>query len=496
MSGRRPPGRSTGPFGLRAALLSATVGAAFVVVGSLAVLEMHLVDARLREVAGSLEPSVAEEIGSVVRTALAFGAAGALLVATVLGVVLARLLVGPLERLTEHARALQAGQLQARLRWERRDELGQLAGALDAMAEELRGRIESLRAERARLGAVFDAMAESVAVVDGEGRVLAANRSLAELVGVDPVGRRLFELFDEEPVRRAWREARKGARCQLVGICLHPAGLPERIVDLEAAPLGDRGVVLVLHDVTASRRAEQVRRDFVAAASHELRTPLTVVGGYAETLLEEVDDPALRRQFASRILEHTRRMQRLAADLLALSRAEADDGRLARGTARLPEVVAEAWVPLEQEAHRKGITLDTGGSREIPPVAGSPTAVRTIVANLLENAVRYGPAGRPVRARTDVTEDGRPWLLVEDEGPGIAPEHHERIFERFYRVDRGRSRAEGGTGLGLALVKHLCARIGAEISLDSAPGQGSRFRVLFRAAERGEASEPDSNTPA
>ncbi len=495
MKGSAPPARSTGPFGLRATLLSATVGAAFVVIGSLALLEVHLVDARLREVAGSLEPSVAEEIGSVIRTALAFGAAGALLVATVLGVVLARLLVGPLERLTDHARALQAGQLEARLRWERRDELGQLAGALDAMAEELLSRIESLRAERGRLAAVFDAMAESVAVVDAEGRVLAANRSLAGLLGVDPVGRRLFELFDEEPVRQAWRRARRGARCQQQGIAVRPGGLPERIVDLEAAPLDDRGVVLVLHDVTASRRAERARRDFVAAASHELRTPLTVVGGYAETLLEEVDDPALRRQFAERILEHTRRMQRLAADLLALSRAEADDGQLARGVARLDEVVEEAWAPLEQQARQKGVTLDSSWHEPSLLVAGSPTAVRTIVANLLENAVRYGPEGRPVRVRSGMTDDGGPWLLVEDEGPGIAPEHHERIFERFYRVDRGRSRTEGGTGLGLALVKHLCARIGAEVSLDSAPGEGSRFRVRFRAATHVDSDETASGAP-
>ena len=490
MRSRAGPGRTAGPFGLRATLLSTMVGAAFVVVGSLTVLEVHLVDARLRAVAARLEPAVAEQLRAVVRSALAFGAAGALLVAAVLGIVLARLLVRPLERLTGHARALQAGRLGARLHWERRDELGQLAGALDAMAEELRRRIDSLRAERERLAAVFDAMAESVAVVDAEGRVVAANRSLAQLLGRDPVEARLFDLFAEEPIRQAWRRARKGARCQQQGIALRPGGGPERLVDLEAAPLEGRGVVLVLHDVTASRRAERARRDFVAAASHELRTPLTVVGGYAETLLEEVDDPALRRQFARRILEHTRRMQRLAADLLALSRVEADDGTLAAGQARLPEVVDDAWETLRPRAAERDISLQADWPPHLPAVAGSPTAVRTIVGNLLDNAVRYGPPARPVRLRAGLDGEGRPWLLVEDEGPGIAPEHHERIFERFYRVDRGRSRAQGGTGLGLALVKHLCARIGADVSVDSAPGRGSRFRVTFRPAPQRPPSTP------
>ncbi len=466
--------------GLRGTLLGVTIAAAFLVVGALAVLEVELVDSRLERLAPTLSAEEAARLRAMVRTVLGFGAAAAVLVAGTLGVLLGRLLVVPLERLTAHARALQRGEPARRMAWRRSDEIGQLAEALDALATELRGRIDSLRAERERLSAVLDAMAEGVVVTDGSGRIERTNPALRELLGGEPRGRLLFEVVREPSLRETFRRARKGEPVRCEGVSLRGSEGRERIVDVEGAPLGDRGVVLVLHDVTARRRAERARRDFVAAASHELRTPLTVVGGYAETLLDAVDDPELRRRFAQRILEHTRRMQRLTRDLLALSRAEAGRDHVPLEAVDLSESLRIAWERVAETAEQKAVRLEASFPSAPPDVLGTEATVQTILANLLENAVRHGPKGRPVRVEVREESAGCLRCEVADEGPGIASEHHDRIFERFYRVDRGRSRREGGTGIGLALVKHLCARIGARVSVQSRPGEGARFVIRFR----------------
>ncbi len=494
MTRRSEPGPRGRPFlGLRGTVLGATIAASFLVVGALAVLEVELVDSQLRHIVPRLDAEEAERLRALVRTVLGFGAAAAVAVAASLGVLLGRSLVIPLERLTRHARALQHGALHRRLQWRRHDEFGLLAEALDAMAAELRRRIESVRSERERLSAVLDAMAEGVVVTDGSGRIERTNPALRRLLGHRLEGRHFFEAVRNAALREAFRGARKGESVRHEGVVLRSMEGAERIVDVEGAPLGGHGVVLVLHDVTARRRAERARRDFVAAASHELRTPLTVVGGYAETLLDTVDEPALRRRFAERILEHTRRMQRLTQDLLALSRAEADAETAPLEPVDLSEALEVAWERVAEAAARKGVTLERCLPDPPPRVWGTPSAVQTILGNLLENAVRHGPEARPVRVNVSSPRDGRWCCEVADEGPGIAPEHHERIFERFYRVDRGRSRSEGGTGIGLALVKHLCARIGAHVTLESRPGDGARFQVLFRRAD--EAEEHEEGTP-
>jgi signal transduction histidine kinase len=255
--------------------------------------------------------------------------------------------------------------------------------------------------------------------------------------------------------------------------------------------------VVALLDLTASRRLEAVRRDFVANVSHELKTPLTVVGGFAETLTDEDLSPDRRRQFAETILANTRRMQRIVDDLLDLSRIESG------GWVPKPVVVdtraaaADAVLPSKALAEDKGVALELFIPDDARTVLADPTALRQVLTNLVENAVRHTPAGSvTVTAHRENGVSGGPhsdgsalhpadaseqgvWLTVRDTGVGIAAEHLPRIFERFYRVDRARSREAGGTGLGLAIVRHLVEAHGGRVRADSQPGRGTSVAAFF-----------------
>ena len=253
--------------------------------------------------------------------------------------------------------------------------------------------------------------------------------------------------------------------------------LGDRTVSLTARPLSGGGAVLALFDLTRIRQLELIRRDFVANVSHELRTPLTVIGGFAETLADDDPPEEVRRQFASTIRTHARRMQRIVDDLLDLSRLESGRWRPQISPIDFRVAADDVLGAVKQTADNKGLSLATLVDDSAETVCADWTALRQVLSNLVENAVRHTTTGSvTVFAKRDSVGV---WIGVNDTGPGIPAEHLSRIFERFYRVDVGRDRDSGGTGLGLAIVKHLVEAHGGRVSASSELGQGTRIAAFF-----------------
>jgi two-component system phosphate regulon sensor histidine kinase PhoR len=297
------------------------------------------------------------------------------------------------------------------------------------------------------------------------------------------VGRHYLEALRQREVAQALEQVlRAGARVNLEMEMRHPrrdyalAGVP--FPGAEDAP---HGAVLTFHDVTERRRLDRVRRDFVANASHELRTPLTSIKGFVEALEDgAVADPPTARRFLGKIRVHADRMAALVADLLELSRLESGE-RPPRWEGVSPAALVEEVVAsFADAAGRKGTALVAGGDGA-PEVVSDPERLRGILENLVENAIKYTPPGGRVEVSSHAGPDGAAVFTVSDDGPGIAAEHLPRIFERFYRVDKARSRDQGGTGLGLSIVKHLAEGMRAGVSVESEPGRGTRFTVTVPA---------------
>jgi two-component system phosphate regulon sensor histidine kinase PhoR len=318
-----------------------------------------------------------------------------------------------------------------------------------------------------------------VVVIDPRGRIALSNAALRELFSLDnsAEGRSPIEALRSPEAADAMAEAR--APGQVVVRDVRLTWPVERTLSLHVAALASGGCVGVFHDVTARRRVEKVRRDFVANVSHELQTPLTTLAGYGEALAGSVDDPARVGEIAEVIRRQAARMSVLVRDLLDLSRLESEGFAPARERVEidlLVQEVAEAWV---DRAREKGLSLGTRVSPGLY-VHADRRLLHQALTNLVENAVRYVPAGGEVRIEARALASGVE-LAVADTGEGIPREDQPRIFERFYRVEKGRARTRGGTGLGLAIVKHVAEVHGGRIELESAPGRGTTFRILLPA---------------
>jgi len=254
--------------------------------------------------------------------------------------------------------------------------------------------------------------------------------------------------------------------------------MDDRAFLVNARPLPAGGAVLVIHDLTEIRRLEAVRRDFVANVSHELKTPLTSISGYAETLLADPPDPDTARRFTSTILSNARRMQRLVDDLLDLSRIEAGRWQPNKAPVDVSAVARESWTALAGRAETQGVAFEVAIGEGAEVVSADPDALRQILTNLLDNSLRYTPAGGRIICAAE-REGAGIAVTVRDTGVGITREHLPRIFERFYRADASRSREEGGTGLGLAIVKHLVEAHGGRVYAESERGLGTSVTCWF-----------------
>jgi two-component system phosphate regulon sensor histidine kinase PhoR len=339
--------------------------------------------------------------------------------------------------------------------------------------------------------------------------VLFGNRRAAVLLdfaGAAPIGRPLIELTRHPDLHALVRElVGDGPRGPLVRDLTLDGPKPQ-VLQVTATPMpataaGSRSFILVLHDVSETKRLERMRRDFVANVSHELRTPLTAIGGYAETLLSgAIEDPQRARPFLGIIERHTIRLGRLVDDLLTLSDLELGRTELRRTAVQAEDVVETAFEVLRNKADQAGITLAKEIPAEMPPFDADEDRVEQAMVNLVDNAIKYSPRGGHVTVRARAVElnrtpDGVPLpaerrfveIAVADTGIGVAPEELPRLTERFYRVDKARSRELGGTGLGLAIVKHIVQAHGGTLGIESELGRGTTVRLYLPLFQNGPA---------
>ena len=381
----------------------------------------------------------------------------------------------PIRELSGVARALAAGDLTRRPALAAPGEVGDLASALYGMADQLAARMHSVQAEESLMSALIESLHEGVVAVDSRRQVVRINQSGRRLLGVrDAVP---FSV-DHLPRDRDLREALDDA---LHGIPSGPSELrvDARLFALTAKPLPEGGAVLAIFDLTQRRQLETVRRDFVANVSHELKTPLTVIRGFADTLAgDDTLPPGTRREFARTVQANAERMQRIVDDLLDLSRIESGGWVPNPQHVDLAAVTRDATLTLAEAAIAKNVRIEIAPGDDARAVYADPTALRQVLANLIENAVRYTPAGGIVTVESAGAGTGTR-VVVRDTGIGIPPEHLPRIFERFYRADPARSRDAGGTGLGLAIVRHLAEAHGGRVEATSAPGRGTSIAVHF-----------------
>ncbi len=430
--------------------------------------------------------SVHAQVASVQRLILLTAVVISLAALTFTYVIVGRIIY-PLATLSQAAKLIAAGDIQQRVDVPSRDELGALADSFNLMSENLASRISELSRQGAefaenseRLEAVLGGMIEGVVAVDGDQCILFANRAafqLLEFTSADVVGRPIWESVRNSTVQEVVRNALETGSQERVEIELTRT---QSIIELSATCLpGDPcpGAILVFHDITELRRLESVRQLFVSNVSHELKTPLTVIQAYTDTLLGgAIDDPENNREFLRRIDEQAERLHALILDLLRLARLESNEDTFAPVTLSLNDAALACIEEQSAVAESQGLALTALPPASEIKVLADEDGLRTILDNLVENAINYTPADGKVEVRW-FAENDFAILEVEDNGVGIAEEHQPRVFERFYRADKARSREHGGTGLGLSIVRHLAKRFGGSIEVQSELGKGSVFRV-------------------
>jgi two-component system, OmpR family, phosphate regulon sensor histidine kinase PhoR len=387
-------------------------------------------------------------------------------------------------------------------------ETWEVALALDATASRLQHVFQTLDANRRELAALLDSMQEAIVAIDAQGHVSWSNAVMQRILySAVQEGRPLVHTIRDPEVLACAEVALRDRKVRNGRATSVAFG---RQFEVNAAPTPGGGAVVVLHDVTEVERGEKMRRDFVANVSHELRTPLTSISGYVETLLDGKYSPQDAREFLAIILKNSQRMNRLTEDLLALASVEAADYKVRPLPVRASVLVSDAIESLTGMVLDSPVTLEADQVTD-DLVLADPDTLNQVFGNLIENAMKYGKSGHLVRVGAtragNVVE-----FFVRDFGPGMALEHQDRIFERFYRIDKARSRDSGGTGLGLAIAKHIVLAHGGKIRVESELGLGATFlftlpcvpihesRGESRGASQNEQPAPDAvaitNTPS
>jgi two-component system phosphate regulon sensor histidine kinase PhoR len=441
-----------------------------------------------------------DAVSAQVRRRLELATAVAFLFALLVAAVAAQWIARRLERIVEVAGRIAEGDLKARIKETSEDEVGRVAAAIDGTARRVEQSFAAVQSSQRQLETLLNSMQDAVIAVSADGLVQWANRPMNRLI---PQGTRLNQAV-VETIRdpdflatvkeaTATREAKTARATSIV---------PGRVFDVTAAPLPDGGAVAVLRDLTETERVEKTRRDFIANVSHELRTPLTSIQGYAETLLDITpENGAPSREFLEIIRKNSSRMARLTEDLLTLARVESGETRFEPEAVPPAELLHDAEESFREIARTHGIDLqiadpgsETGATngnvlslvsiQNLPLVLADREAIHQVFANLIDNALKYGASGGRIilgaRAVPHLVE-----FFVQDFGAGIASEHLPRLFERFYRVDKARSRESGGTGLGLAIAKHIMLAHTGTIRAESELAHGSTFLFTLPTAQVG-----------
>ena len=413
------------------------------------------------------------------RETLAIASLLALVVAILMSTIAAELTSRTLRHMTDAARKMADGDLATRIRAGGHDEIAALGRALDRLAESLSGSLSELRSERDLLGGILSGMQEGVLVVGRDGHIVLINPALRAmlLLRQEATGKSVLQTIRNAELNALLERARQGPTPPVE---IELAGLkPRRVLAHAAALTGDPGSLLaVFVDVTELRRLESMRKEFVANASHELRTPVAAVRSAAETLRSAMDDRVAASRFVEIIERNARRLENLVEDLLELSRIESREFRLTLEPVELPSTVSHVLSLYRERAEQKRILLSTELASELAPIRADRRALEQVCVNLIDNALKYCPEGARVTVRA-AADGNMVRVAFEDNGPGIEQKHLPHLFERFYRVDAGRSRELGGTGLGLSIVKHLVEAMGGTVGVDSTMGKGTTFTVTF-----------------
>jgi two-component system, OmpR family, phosphate regulon sensor histidine kinase PhoR len=429
---------------------------------------------------------VSSDAAAAVRHSLWLAAASIFVITAVVSFTFSLLFSSRINRVKRFAQRAAAGDFTPLQRAAAGDELADLADAVGGMVAQLGQTIHTLTDERNRSAAILGSMVEGVAVVGGDERILYCNQAFEQILELpqgSSQGKKLVEGLRQADLVTAVRQVLPGGD-EVTGE-VEVGTVRRRSFSVTAAPVRAAeasSAVLVLHDITELRRLERVRRDFVANVSHEFKTPLTAIQGFAETLLGgALDDKANRKRFVEIIREHARRLARLTDDLLKLSRIEAGRLDLESRPVSVAGLVNGCVETARLKAESRGLTIAVELPEGLPPVRGDAVQLDEVLQNLIDNALQYTPSG----GRIDVTaySNGHEVIFtVADTGIGIPESDLERIFERFYRVDAARSREAGGTGLGLSIARHIVDAHGGRIWVESAVGQGSRFRFSIDVA--------------
>jgi two-component system phosphate regulon sensor histidine kinase PhoR len=432
-----------------------------------------------------------EAVQAQVRRRLLFGSSIAFLLALVIAAAASVWSSRRLQRIVDVAARIEQGDLRARVEDGPLDEIGRVAAAIDKTAGQVERSFAAVRSSQRQLETLLNSMQDAVIAVSSSGLVQWANQSMDRLA---PQRARLnapvVETIRDPDFLAAVKAATISKQVKTTRATSIVYG---RAFDVTAAPLPDGGAVAVLRDLTETERVEKTRRDFIANVSHELRTPLTSIQGYSETLLDSSDNSDHNREFLEIIRKNAARMSRLTEDLLTLARVESGETRFDTEPVPPLEILHDAEESFREIARGQGVELQImdwlstnlpngtpapGSIESLPPVRADREALHQVFSNLIDNAMKYGRSGGRIVLGARPAPRGIEFgveFYVQDFGAGIASEHLPRLFERFYRVDKARSRESGGTGLGLAIAKHIMLAHGGSIRAESELNHGSTF---------------------
>ncbi|MCX7703971.1 MAG: ATP-binding protein [Planctomycetota bacterium] len=401
------------------------------------------------------------------------------LLALIIGFFVLRHLTHSICEMKEVAQAIASGELSRRASTIASGEIGELGKALNEMSDALKEKIENLSRGKSQIETIISSMADGLVALDSEGTIVLANKRAEHLLGCTLTpGRRLSEIVRNDEVTVLVKKALSGSDTESTHIST-PSGYELELCTSSIPQPQHRGVLVIIRDVTEMRRLDNMRKEFVANASHELRTPVSLIRGYVETLnAGAAEDPVKRKQFLSVLEKNVNQLSNLIEDLLKLSSLDA--GKMVRKEEKVDirQLAFEVTEQFKELARKKELSLTFKSVEPHLMVIGDSALIRQAITNLVDNAVKYTNSGGSVTVEVR-SENRQIFVEVTDTGIGIEKEHLPRIFERFYRVDKSRSRDLGGTGLGLSIVKHVVSAYGGEVSVQSEPGKGSKFTVAL-----------------
>jgi two-component system phosphate regulon sensor histidine kinase PhoR len=420
----------------------------------------------------------------LIRLKMALGGLLIALLAAGISLLLSRRITRPIVAMKKSAGHFAGGDFSHRLAGPDSEEMAGLAEALNQMASQLDNRIKTIISQRNELETVLSSMREGVVAVDNQERIMSMNQAASVLFECDPVqsqGKSIQEVVRNLPLQQFIRKGVSGREPEEDDIVLYQNG--EKILHLKSSPLMDAGkkqigTLVVINDVTQLRRLENMRKDFVANVSHEIKTPLTAIKGFVETLYQgNVDKPEETERFLGIIQKHVDRLSSIIDDLLSLSRIEQEnEGQVIQFEKKaIVDVFRSAAQICRSAAQEKNIDINLTCDEHLESCF-DPTLFEQAVVNLLDNAIKYSEPNSTIHLSANL-DDSELKVIVADQGIGIAQNHLPRLFERFYRVDKARSRKLGGTGLGLAIVKHIAQAHGGHVTVDSTLGKGSTFTI-------------------